>query len=101
MSEQILEGTWEEIAAHADEFAGKKLRVTVIEEMPAPQPNYAMLEVMRRVAEMQKGMRFTDGSNTQQLLRQARAGGMYGYKPDATEYEPKEWSIKLRNMRRP
>ena len=29
--EQIIEGTWEEIAARADELRGKKLRVTVLE----------------------------------------------------------------------
>ena len=79
MSEQVLEGTWEEIASHADEFVGKRLRVTVVEE--APPPNYAMLEVMRKAAELQAGMRFTDGSDTQKMLREARAGGMYGYDP--------------------
>ncbi len=79
MSEHVLEGTWEEIASHADEFTGKRLRVTVIEE--APQPNYAMLEAMRIAAELQAGMRFTDGSDTQKMLREARAGGMYGYDP--------------------
>lgn len=28
---QIIEGTWEEIAARADELRGKQLRVTVLE----------------------------------------------------------------------
>lgn len=82
MSEQVLEGTWEEIAVHADELAGKKLRLTVIEEAPAPQPNYAMLEVLRLIAERDKDRPFTSGEDTQQLLREARDGGMYGYAPD-------------------
>lgn len=84
MSEQVLEGTWEEIAAHADEFAGKRLRVTMIEE--ARHPNYAMFEALRKAAELQAGMRFTDGSDTQKMLREARAGGMYGYKPYTIEH---------------
>ncbi|MGE0133309.1 MAG: hypothetical protein AB7U82_34965 [Blastocatellales bacterium] len=32
MSHQVLEGTWEEIAVHAGELAGKKLRLIVLEE---------------------------------------------------------------------
>lgn len=35
MLEQVLEGTWEEIAHHADELAGKRVRLTVVEEAPA------------------------------------------------------------------
>ncbi len=80
MAEQILEGTWEEIAAHAEEFAGKRLRLTVIET--APQPNHAMLEAIRRAAELQQAMRFTSGEDTQRLLREARAGKMYGDESD-------------------
>jgi hypothetical protein len=30
--ETILEGTWEEIARHADELAGKRVRLTVLAE---------------------------------------------------------------------
>ena len=82
MTEQVLEGTWEELATHANEFVGKYLRLTVVEDLPPPPlPNYAALEVLRQTKEMQQGMRFTDGSDTQRLLREARAGGMYGYEP--------------------
>lgn len=80
MAEQILEGTWEEIALQADAFIGKRLRLTVIED--APQPNYAMLEALRKAAEMQGGMAFTSGEDTQRLLREARDGRMYGYEPN-------------------
>lgn len=36
---QVLEGTWEEIAAHAKELAGKRLRVEVETEAGAVLPN--------------------------------------------------------------
>ena len=82
MLEQVYEGSWEELTTHAEEFAGKHLRLTVVEDTPpAPQPNYAMLEVLRQTEELLQDMPFTDGSNTQRLLREARAGGMYGYEP--------------------
>ena len=77
METLVLEGTWEEIAAHAPEFTGRRLRVTVINEQK-PQPNQKALEIMKRVKELQKDMRYTDGSKTQEMLRDARSGGMFG-----------------------
>jgi Flp pilus assembly protein CpaB len=41
-------------------------------------PNERMLAVMRRIAERQKGRPYTDGTDTLRLLREARAGAMYG-----------------------
>lgn len=76
MSEQVLEGTWEEIARHGDELGGKRVRLTVLEDEPIP--NKAMLTALRDVDEIQKGMRLTSGEDTQALLREAREGGMYG-----------------------
>ena len=77
METLVLEGTWEEIAEHAEEFNGRRLRVTVIDEVQKPQPNQKGLEMMQKVKELQKGMRFTDGSKTQEMLRAARSGGMF------------------------
>lgn len=77
METLVLEGTWEEIAEHAPELSGRRLRVTVIEEKK-PQPNQKMREIMKKVKEKQKDMRFTDGSKTQEMLRAARSGGMFG-----------------------
>jgi len=93
MAQQVLEGTWEEIATHADELAGKRLKVIV--ETDAPEavepsnmgppsmgpPNEQMLGILRDIAERQKGRRFTSGEDTQELIRQARNGGMYGLEP--------------------
>ena len=76
MLEQVYEGTWEDLAMHADEFEGKQLRLTVVEELP-PQ-NSRMLEIMRRIAERDKNRPLTAGDDTQKLLREARDGKMYG-----------------------
>jgi hypothetical protein len=32
MSQQVFEGTWEEIVRHSDELAGKRVRLTVLGE---------------------------------------------------------------------
>lgn len=87
MLEEVLEGTWEEIAQHAEELTGKRVRLTVLEESceelraVGSQPNEAMLQVIAQVAQLQAGMRYTSGADTQQLLREARVGAMYGYDP--------------------
>ncbi len=46
-----------------------------------PTPNYAMLEALRKVSERSKDMPYTSGENTQKMLREARAGAMFGYEP--------------------
>lgn len=79
MLEQILEGTWEEVAQHADELVGKHIRLTVLENKPTVHRNEAMQEAMLRVAEIQANMPFTSGKDTLEILRRARAGEMYGY----------------------
>lgn len=32
MSQQVLEGIWEEVLQHADELSGKRVRLTVLDE---------------------------------------------------------------------
>ena len=32
MADIVIEGTWEEVAEHADELAGKRVRLTVLKE---------------------------------------------------------------------
>ena len=46
-----------------------------------PEPNRGMLEVMRRVAERNKGKPLTSGADTLRILHEARAGEMFGYEP--------------------
>ncbi len=90
MARLVLEGTWEEIAAHADEFTGKRLKVVVEEEalegneppnIGPPNlgsPNEPALRMLHELEERQKGRPYTSGEGTQALIRQARDGGMYG-----------------------
>lgn len=80
MLEQVYEGTWEDLTAHADEFEGKQLRLTVVEDTTPPFIQ-ARLEVLRQIDELRKDMPMTDGSDSQRLLREARAGAMWGYEP--------------------
>jgi hypothetical protein len=79
MVTQILEGTWEEIAEHAKSFAGKKLRLTVLEDESTakPKPNEGMLEALRKIKERHKNMPESSGKDTLRLIREARSGGMF------------------------
>ncbi len=81
MLEQTFEGTWEEVVQHADELTGKQVRVTIVEQAPAVQPNLVMQEALRKVAARNQGKPLTSGADTQRLLREARAGRMWGYEP--------------------
>ena len=78
MATTVFEGTWDEIVKHAAEFSGRRLRVTVLSDEKKPQPNRKMMEIMEKVKEKQKDMRFTDDSKTQEILRAARGGAMFG-----------------------
>ena len=92
MAQQVLEGTWEEITAYAEYFIGKRLKVVVEEVSKADEPpnigppnlgppNEAALRMLEELEERQQGRRYTSGEGTQDLIRQARNGGMYGRKP--------------------
>jgi hypothetical protein len=81
MLEEMFEGTWEEVVEHAAELAGKHVRVTVLADAPVVQPNLAMQEALRKVAARNQGKPLTSSTDTQQMLREARAGRMWGYEP--------------------
>ena len=55
MSEQVLEGTWEEIARHGEELAGKRVRLTVLDDS-TPQPRPASLTEGRPLSELLEGL---------------------------------------------
>ena len=80
MAQQILEGTWEEIAAHADELRGKRLTVIVEPEMIDSQELETMeeeaLSTRQELAEFQA--RNPGLSDTEAILRYGRCGPMYG-----------------------
>ena len=88
MATQVLEGTWEEIAARADELADKHLKVvyeadvtTNTTEIPVVgPPNEGMLAALREIEEHQQGMRPTFGDSVAEV-RYGRSGPMYGMEP--------------------
>ena len=88
MAAQVLEGTWEEIAAYADDFVGKRLTVIVEEEavedkMVIPvvgPPNEGMLAALKEIEESQKNRRQTSGNGVE-IVRQGRTGPLYGMEP--------------------
>jgi len=52
-----------------------------IQETLVGKPNEGMLTVLRDIAERQKGRGHTDGSTTDAMLREGRAGAMWGHDP--------------------
>jgi hypothetical protein len=82
-----LEGTWEEILAHAPELAGKRVRLTVLEGVDATpengpaQPGRELAAWLRELEESDKEMPFTPAGDTVAIIREGRAGAMYGYEP--------------------
>jgi hypothetical protein len=87
MATQVLEGTWEEIVKHAQSLAGKKVRLTILEDkpQPKPQPNEGMLEALRKIKERHKSMRETGGENSVDIIRRARSGEMSGYESNESD----------------
>lgn len=78
MATETIEGTWEEIARHAPDFIGRKVRLTILDDEEAPKPNEAMLEALRKVSERSKTMPVSPDDDTLKMIREARSGGMFG-----------------------
>lgn len=65
----------------------------------APVPNEKALATLREITRLKEGMAETDGSQTDQMLREGRAGAMFprpeqgeGNKPFYETATPEEWS---------
>ena len=90
MIPQILEGAWEDIRAHDAELIGHRVRLTILTtELPLKQlqivsqvPNEAMLTAMREAERIQEGMHPKSGSDSVAIIREGRAGAMYGNDTD-------------------
>jgi hypothetical protein len=82
MTTQVLEGTWEEITRHAENLVGRKVRLLVLEDEVLPKPNQKALDVMQKVQDMQKDMRFTAGEKSVDIVRRGRAGEMFNNDSD-------------------
>lgn len=84
---QILEGQWEEIVSrNGSHLSGRRVRIDIEPDIDvnAPHtilPNVQALAMLRDLVKLQEGMKETDGSQTDRLLREARAGGLYGLIP--------------------
>jgi hypothetical protein len=86
MEPRAIEGEWEEILRHAPELAGRRVRVTVMDDAEPPPRNEAMLLALRRSAGRRTDMP-TSGSTgeTLKMIREGRAGEMWGYEQDESE----------------
>jgi len=82
MTTRVLEGTWEEITRHAEKLVGRKVRLLVFEDEVLPQPNQNALDVMQKVQDMQKDMRFTAGEKGVDIVRRGRTGEMFNNDSD-------------------
>jgi hypothetical protein len=83
MTEPILEieGTWEEVLERSEELRGASVRVTIKRPGHTPkqsEPNEAMLEALRQIDEIWAGRPSTSAEGTDELIREARSGAMYG-----------------------
>ncbi|MGI8544455.1 MAG: hypothetical protein ACR2MD_13410 [Aridibacter sp.] len=78
MATETIEGTWEEIAQHASDFVGRKVRLTILDEEESPKQNEIMLEALRKVSERSKDVPMSANDETLKLIREARSGGMFG-----------------------
>jgi hypothetical protein len=77
MTTQVIEGTWEEVARHAKKLVGRKVRLLVLEDEVLPKPNAKALEIMQKVEEKQKDMRYTAGESSVDIVRRGRSGEMF------------------------
>jgi len=80
---RVIEGSWEELAARADElrqYPRLRLEIPSVTEngTDAAAPNHELLEVLQKIRENQADMDFTSTERTDQYIRGARSGAMYG-----------------------
>lgn len=46
MKQQIFEGTWEEMAIHAEELSGRRVRITVLNDQETPTLDQTLSELL-------------------------------------------------------
>ena len=76
MELETFEGTWDELSQYAKTLAGRRLRLTVLDNESLPTPNQKALKAIRRVAERNKTMPESEG-NSVDIIRQGREGELY------------------------
>lgn len=55
MSQLVLEGTWEEVVSHSSELAGKKVRLTVIEDSSEEERAATVAAIREGIESFQRG----------------------------------------------
>lgn len=82
MTAQVLEGTWEEVARQGKNFAGRKVRLLVLEDGSPAKPNQKALDVIEKLHKKQKDLRFTSGEKGVDIVLRGRAGEMFDNVPE-------------------
>jgi hypothetical protein len=77
MTTHVIGGTWEEVARQAKNLVGRKVRLLILEDEVSAKPNTKALEIMKKVEELQKDMRFTAGESSVDIVRRGRSGEMF------------------------
>jgi hypothetical protein len=71
----VYEGTPEQLVKHLNRLpTANRYKMTVTSEETTAAPNERALAMLRDIARMKATMQETDGSATDRLLREARAG---------------------------
>lgn len=84
MSITEVEGTWEELAAHAEEFAGLRLRLTVLPEQDTASPT---LLPKRRLSARELLQLPLEERNRILEAQAAKAEAFYRNDPELTAFE--------------
>lgn len=82
MTTQVLEGTWEEIARQGKNLVGRRVRLLILEDNVAVEPNRKALDVLKEIHKKQDGFRFTSGEKGVEIVRRGRSGEMFEVDPE-------------------
>ena len=75
---ETMEGTWEEIARNSLDYAGHRVRLTILDNGKQPSRNETMLDAIRKVSTRTRKMPVSSNADTPGPIREARSGGMFG-----------------------
>jgi hypothetical protein len=88
--EEVIEGTGAELAEQLrlPDRANRRFKAVSMPDVENQEissknsgPNTKALAALRTIADNQKNRAYSDGSNTQRLIREARSGAMYDCDP--------------------
>lgn len=82
MTTQVLEGTWEEVLRHGKKLVGRRVRLLVLDDDAAAEPNRRVLDVLNEIHSKQEDLRFTPGENGVEIVKRGRLGEMFDTDPE-------------------